>query len=213
MTPPLLLAAGILRKYSRGSLLFRQGAKAETAFLLVSGEVAVVTSGRDGSETEVARFGKGDWIGEAVVLAAAPYPSSARACADIEALAYSAQALERAASSDADSAAYLLRLLSLKCVALNRRLYELSAMPARERLIAYLVSLPPVYGGEAPSKAPYRVRLGRKKGDIAALLGIAPETLSRAIHALEADGLIAIKASRVDILDRSALLAESSAGA
>jgi CRP-like cAMP-binding protein len=211
MTPSALLASGILRSYSRGSLLFRQGATADTAFLLVSGEVSIVTGGRDGSETEVARFGKGDWIGEAVVLAASLYPSSARANADVEALAYGAAALERAASSDPASAAYLLRLLALKCVALNRRLYELSAMPARERLVTYLLSLPPVYGGEAPSKAPYRVRLGRKKGDIAALLGIAPETLSRIIRALETEGLIAVKASRVDILDRSALLGESSA--
>ncbi len=209
MTPQALLEAGLLRTYSGGSYLFRQGYPADAAFYIVSGEVSVVTACRDGAETEVARFGKGDWIGEAVAIARIAYPSSARANSDVEALSYGAPLLERIASRDEASAAFLLRLFSQKCVALNRRLYELTAMPARERLARYILALPPIYGGEPPSMAPYRVKLGRKKSDIAALLGIAPETLSRTLRALEADGLITARASRVDVRDRSALLKET----
>jgi CRP/FNR family transcriptional regulator len=178
-------------------------------YLIVSGEVAVVASGRDGDEIEVARIGQGNWLGEAVMIARAPYPSTARACADVEALAFPREALDGPMSSDPGTARFLLGLLAAKCVGLNKRIEELTVMPARERLARHIVGLYPGGIAERAPGVPCQVRLPRKKREMAALLGIAPETLSRVMRSLEEDGIIEVKASRILIRDCPRLLAEA----
>jgi CRP/FNR family transcriptional regulator len=199
--PASLRTAGILRRYTPGSLLFLQGAPAERAYLIATGEVSVTIIGRGGAEAEVARFSAGDWIGEAIVLAGADYPSQARALTEVEALSFSRPVLETLAANDKDCAAYLLHLLARKCVALNRRILELGIMPARERLLRYLLAK------AAPGQGP-RLVLDRPKRDIAALLGIVPETFSRILRQLEDQGLISVSGPHVDILKPDILGAE-----
>jgi CRP-like cAMP-binding protein len=75
-------------------------------------------------------------------------------------------------------------------------------MPARQRLARYLSRL---CRGKACAAtgvdAPCTIRLPAKKREIASELAMAPETFSRTVKALEADGIISLSTASVTILD------------
>ena len=80
------------------------------------------------------------------------------------------------------------------------RLRGLGANTAVERLAAFLVD------GPLPIEGPGRLRLPLKRREIAALLGITPETVARSLHALTEEGLIVVNGDRVTILEEEQLI-------
>ena len=51
-----------LRKFSKGEIIFRNGDPGETIFFVKSGEISVIQYMDDHQETEIARYGRGDFF-------------------------------------------------------------------------------------------------------------------------------------------------------
>ena len=62
---------------------------------------------------------------------------------------------------------------------------------------------------EPVGPGPFTVDLGVTRVELAARLGTVPETLSRAFHALQDEGIIESHGQRVHVLDREGLIARS----
>lgn len=196
--PPSLAALGRRRSFPAGSLVFRQEEAAESCFLLEEGEVALRRLSKDGAEVEIARIGSGEWFAEATLFASAPFPAQAVAVRDCLLLEFGREAIR--SSADPEVASFFLGLLARKCLSLNRRIEELTIMDARERLARFIVGLCPGHragcrGGREACSFP----LPRKKREIAAELGMAPETLSRALRQMEEEGYIRVAGPRIEI--------------
>jgi CRP/FNR family transcriptional regulator, dissimilatory nitrate respiration regulator len=188
--PAALLALGKPRPIAAGSILFAQGEEANRLFFLLSGEVALRRLSRLGDEIELTRIQPGQWFGEVVLFAARDYPAQARVTLCGEVLEFPKRDVLSAA--DRAISSFFLALLSRKCLRLNRRVEELTVMPARERLLRYLAKL-------CPSGGPCSFILPAKKREIAAQLGIVPETLSRSFAQLAQAGLVFVRGERVDV--------------
>jgi CRP/FNR family transcriptional regulator len=204
--PPALAALGIPRHAAAGTILFAQDAPAESCFYLDSGEVALRRSSRSGEEVEIARIAPGGWFGETILFAALSYPAEAVAVRESELLEFGRKAVM--SSRDPEVSSFFLGLLARKCLALNRRIEELTIMDARERLASYIIGLCPGRAAGCPGgrPGPCSFPLPKKKQEIAAELGMKPETLSRSLRQMEEEGLIKVSGSRLEVPSCSALM-------
>lgn len=196
--PKALLALGMRKKASSGTILFQQGDQAESCYYLESGEIALRRSSRSGDEVEIARIEPGDWFGEIILFASSAYPAEAVAIEDSEVLSF--RRADVLSTGEREVHAFFLGLLARKCLALNRRIEELTVMDARERLARYILDLCPgrrkgCEGGLSPCSFP----LPKKKREIAAELGMAPETLSRTLRQMEDEGYFKMTGSKIEI--------------
>jgi CRP/FNR family transcriptional regulator len=196
--PAGLASLGLGRELPAGAVLFREGEPAESCFLLERGEVALRRVSRKGEEVEIARIPPGEWFGEVVLFAARDYPARAVAIADCAVLELRRSAV--LASADLEVSAFFLSLLARKCLALNRRIDQLTVMDARERLASFILGqCPGARGGCEGERSACVFALPRKKREIALELGMVPETLSRTFRQMEGEGLFKVRGSRIEI--------------
>jgi CRP/FNR family transcriptional regulator, dissimilatory nitrate respiration regulator len=196
--PESLMGIGRRREAGSGAMIFQQGAPAESCYYLESGEVALCRLSRSGSEVEIARAGEGEWFGEAIIFAGSAYPAQATARRDSRLVEFGRSAILGA--RDPEVSAFFLSLLAGKCLKLNRRIEQLAIMDVRERLVRYILDLcPGRAAGCAGEKSPCSVPFPKKKLEIAAELGMAPETFSRNLRQLEAEGLVLSRGRRIEV--------------
>lgn len=204
--PAVLAALGMRREIASGSVLFMQGESAERCFFLEKGEVALRHLSRRGTEIEIARIGEGEWFAEAVLFAGGSFP--AQAVAVRECLVLEFRRRDLLSASDPKVSSFFLSLLARKCLALNGRIEQLTAMDARERVAGFVLALCPgaASGCEGDASCCEGERetcsfaLPKKKLEIAAELGMSPETLSRALRRMEEEGYLRIRGPRVEVL-------------
>jgi DNA-binding MarR family transcriptional regulator len=77
---------------------------------------------------------------------------------------------------------------------------DLKLRPAERRVARFLARRVPEEPGAGPAELP------EPRSAIAARLGMTPETLSRALNAMEAKELIRLSPRRADVPDRARLL-------
>jgi CRP-like cAMP-binding protein len=196
--PAALAALGRRREFPAGAVLFREGERAESCFLLERGEVALRRVSRRGEEVEIARIAIGEWFGEAVLFSARDYPAQAVAIRDGAVVEFSRSAV--LSSPDREVPAFFLDLLARKCLALNRRIDQLTVMDARERLASYILGrCPGARAGCAGDRKACVFALPAKKREIALELGMVPETLSRTFRQMEAEGLFRVRGPTIEI--------------
>jgi CRP/FNR family transcriptional regulator, dissimilatory nitrate respiration regulator len=196
--PASIAALGARRSVGSGELLFRQGESADRCFLLEEGEVALRRLSRKGEEIEIARIGEGEWFGEAVLFAGRPFPAQAAAVRKSVVLEF--RRADLLSAPDPEIVSFFLSLLARKCLALNGRIEQLVATDARERVAGFVLGLCP--GGPAGcegSRGTCFLTLPKKKREIAIELGMTPETLSRALRRMEAEGYLKMRGPLVEI--------------
>jgi CRP/FNR family transcriptional regulator, dissimilatory nitrate respiration regulator len=196
--PAALAALGFRRTVTAATILFRQDERAESCFLLEKGEVALRRLSRSGDEVEIARIGEGEWFGEIILFAARAFPAQAVTVRDCTVLEFRRSVILSA--SDPAISSFFLSLLAHKCLALNHRIEELTIMDTRERVARFIIGLCPgrqasCVGGRMNCSFPFP----KKKREIAIELGMAPETLSRALRQMEEEGYIKVKGAQVEI--------------
>lgn len=199
---PKISSLGTPRSYPTGRLLFLAEAPAREFFHVVSGDVRVYKTDVQGRELEVARFGAGDFLGEAVAFAGGRYPFTAEAVKETQVLAFDAAGVLRTVETQPEAARFFIDLMARKCLLLSGRLESLGLRTVRQRLVRYLCAN---YAGERSGV----VILKLKKGELARLLGTAGETLSRTLKQLQTDGLIEVRGASILIKDYERLKAEA----
>jgi CRP/FNR family transcriptional regulator len=100
---------------------------------------------------------------------------------------------------DPSLALNMLALLSLRLQKFSRMIEDLSLKDTPARLAAHLIYL------QARTPAGDDVPLDMPKGQLAALLGTIPETLSRIMARMSRQGVIRLRKNRITILDRAVL--------
>ena len=196
--PPGLSSLGRRREAKAGALLFQQDQPAGSCLYVESGEIALRRVSRSGAEIEIARVGPGEWCGEVILFAGDSYPAQAVATRDSTIVEFRrADVLGRA---DREMSEFFLGLLARKCIKLNSRIEQLTILDSGQRLAGYLVDLcPGRAAGCSGDKRGCSFPLPKKKREIAAELGMTPETLSRALRQLEDSGCIRIGGPRIEI--------------
>ncbi len=184
VSPDALAAlAGICvpKHVSRRELLFGEGARGHALYVLVTGGVRLFRSTGDGKDVVIKMVQPGELFGEVVLFEAERYPVSAETVQD--SFLYVLPRLQFLCLLDRpDFRNDFIAMLMRKQRYLVSRIQLLSVASLEERLFVFLHE----HFGERED-----VRLTLSKKDVAAAVGITPETLSRVLQRLRDDGVLA----------------------
>lgn len=170
-----------LTTHRKGDVLFLEGRKGNHMYLLVRGRVKLYRSDSEGNEVTLRMVNPGSAFAEVILFEQDRYPVTAECVADTALVALPRNEIHTLLGDAAfrrDFMAFLMRRLRH----LAQRVQELSGANAEERLLGFLRR---EYGGAGT------VHVDLSKKDVAAAVGIAPESLSRLIKRLANAGVLA----------------------
>ncbi|MCC6207356.1 MAG: cyclic nucleotide-binding domain-containing protein [Gammaproteobacteria bacterium] len=188
-----------IQHIGKGSTLFRQGERAHFVYALVEGNVSLI-SGPEREETIADFMAAGDIILVPPALLRLPYMVTARAVTDLLVLMIPAEDFRQLAEAELSLSVSLNRMLASHWRLLLRHLTQTKSRDADTRLIQYLID------SAGTSAGPAKFTLPGSKRDLAAHLGVTPETLSRSLKRL---GRLGVKTtgSEIEIEDLARLAA------
>ena len=192
-----MLAHASVLALPRGASILAQEAAADRLLILLQGSVGLSTTEDGGAATMVEIIAAGDALSIAAVLLQVPHPVSAVALAPCRLLAIPAEDFRAAAAADAGLMRAAMEQMARQWRLLVDQVVDLKTRDATQRAARFLLHRLPAQRGA--------VEIPEPRGAIAAKLGMTPESLSRALHGLEAAGLLRLHGRRVDVPDRAAL--------
>jgi CRP/FNR family transcriptional regulator len=194
--------AGRKRKLARGEVLFAAGDEDAACATLVSGALKVCSYDPDGNERILALIHPSGFIGEMF----APFAAhDVVALTRSELCVFSKRDMNRALEEHPQLTRALLRR-SQEDLYWARQLLALgSGRSATEQVGLFVLALAQA-ASQSPCHPEQKFELPLTRGEIASMLGLTIETVSRALTALERDGIIRREGARgIELLDPARL--------
>lgn len=179
-----------MRRYSRGEVLWRQGAPARVFTFIHAGYVKVVMRRSDGREIIVDVLGPGDPIGMTAVYSEVPYNTGSIALNDVKLLAIHRNhfygTIRRTAVWE-----LLVKHVMTRNAELLDRLHELTEPSAEQRLAILFVKFASRRGvADSDGRGPHLVELPLSRRDLCDLINTTVETAIRLMSKWRKEGLV-----------------------
>ncbi len=218
MTPPLptfldllataerdaLLAAGHVRRWPAGEVLFREGDAAASALLIICGLVKVHKHARDGDELILSLSGPGDLLGEVSLARAATRSADASALRDVEAVSVPVADLRALLARQPRIALALLELALARLRLADQRRLEFASAESLPRVTSRLLELAERFG-VAAEDGTLAVEMPISQEELASWAAASRESTARALRTLRELGLIETHRKRLVVLDAEGL--------
>ena len=180
--------AGRIKRVSKGSMVFEQGATADRLFVLLQGRVKAIQSTSDGQQV-TARFLKpGDPFGCVVLMAAGTYPVSALAEVDSLVASWSATLMLRFAQQYPQIAMNALQYVGAQLRDTQIRFQEAITEHIEQRIAHALLRLVGQSGRKCEEGIEINFPISRQ--DIAEITGSRLFTVSRTLSKWQLNGII-----------------------
>jgi CRP/FNR family cyclic AMP-dependent transcriptional regulator len=189
-----VVALAGLRRLPRGQVLFAEGDASDALYVVQRGRVAVLLTSPRGDELVLAVLGPGDALGELSVLDGRPRSATARALEDSELVAVPSRALRALLARSPGLALSWALEMSATVRRLTGVTGDLVFLDLSRRLAKLLLE-----GGGRD------VELGMTQTEVAARLGVARQSVNRALSSLQSRGWVQVLGSHIDLRDRAAL--------
>jgi CRP-like cAMP-binding protein len=189
---------GVRRSFRKGERIFSEGDEGTGFYAVLSGRVKISKVSTDGKEQILHLFGPGESFGEVSVFTGQGFPADAAAALPATVLFFPRAAFSGLIRLDPALALNMLAQLSQRLRQFAGLIEDLSLKEVPGRLAKYLLYLSGRNGGGA-------MVLDVSKGQLAALLGTIPETLSRILAKMNRQGLIRSRGAQISILDQPGL--------
>jgi CRP-like cAMP-binding protein len=181
-----LIDGAAVSSFPEAGLLFSQGDKADRFFLVLTGRVNLFALTDKGDQTIIEVFDKGWTFAEAAMFSSGKFPLNAEVNAGSRLLCIPVGSFLRRLSENRELAFKMLSALSRWQHHLLKEIAELKSKSPVQRLGAFLLDL--AHADDA-TEGVIGVRLPVTKTVLASRIGIAPESLSRAIARLRNVGV------------------------
>jgi CRP/FNR family transcriptional regulator len=193
-----------LRSFGAGEALYRAGDPFQSIYAVRAGFFKVVAVDNGGAERVLAFPMTGDALGVDGIESGA-YQADAIALEAAQVAVLSLGKLAQAARESLEVERFVFRILSREVTRNAGTMQLLGTLGAQERVAAFLLSLAERYGGLGYSRAAFNLRMTR--AELGGHLGLTLETVSRALSAFVAGGLIEVRGRAVVIKDPGRLQA------
>ena len=187
------------RTYRRGEVIFLEGDEGNGFYIVHTGQVKIYKISVEGKEQILHLFGPGESFGEVAVFTGHDFPANAKANANTTCLFIPRDGFIDIIRWDPALALNMLAVMSIRLRKFTGLIEDLSLKEVPGRLSAYLLFL----SDKSPEAEDLDLEVS--KGQLAALLGTIPETLSRILTRMARLGLLKTEGARVRILNKSAL--------
>ena len=193
-----------VEEYEKGAFVFQEGEIPEYIAVVMTGHARAIyhSPSTDGRDVVIATFWPSEVIGSVAALGETPFESDVEAAEPLTVAIVPFDAFSEMLRTEPSVAMSVIRELArrwFQAINITKR----NAVDVNTRVAQYLSELPrTVLGPDA-----YSVDIPIPRNELAALLGTTPETLSRAFHVLQDDGLLETHDRMVIVPDGAALLA------
>ncbi|GIT98484.1 Crp/Fnr family transcriptional regulator [Sulfurovum sp. TSL1] len=157
--------------YEKDSIVFTQGEISNNVMILIDGVVSVYKHDSKGNEVVIGYFNRYALLAEAATLRKTPLPSSARFQTDGSILKISLDGFERFLLSHTSLSYAIIQSLLEKIDLLQQNIHFNLAATSKEKVLNFYQKNP-------------KLALDLKQYEIASILSMTPETLSRNISKL-----------------------------
>ncbi len=157
--------------YHKDSIVFTQGEMSENLMILIDGVVSVYKHDSKGNEVVIGYFNRYSLLAEAAILRKIPIPSSARFQTDGSILKISLDGFERFLLSHSRLSYEMIQSLLKKIDLLQQNIHFNLAATSNEKILNFYQKNP-------------KLALDLKQYEIASILSITAETLSRNLSKL-----------------------------
>jgi CRP-like cAMP-binding protein len=185
----------------KGRALFRAGDRPQMLYCVLSGLVSLSVSTPDGAEKIIELVGPHRHFGEALLFLDKPSPVTVTAVEESVLIATPKSLLFHHIESSKSFAHHLIAGLSARLHHLIADVESYCLKSSTQRVVGYLLG--EAHDGAKNENA--RITLTASKQLIASRLNLTPETFSRTLHQLVADGMIQVEGKVIAIRDLAAL--------
>jgi len=186
------------RSCRKGERLFSEGDEGTGFYMVVTGRVKIFKVSVEGKEQILHLFGPGESFGEVSVFTGQGFPADAVTSVQTVLLFFPRLAFSALIQKDPTLALNMLAQLSGRLRHFAGLIEDLSLKEVPGRLAKYLLYL-------SSGNNDGEVALDVSKGQLASLLGTIPETPSRILARMNRQGVIRLRGSKIQIIDRSSL--------
>ncbi len=181
--------------YPKGQVIFTQGEPGKGFFIVIKGKVKISQTSLEGKEQILNFFTEGEHFAEVPAFDGGCYPVSAATLEDTELLFFSREDFLHLIQKHPSLAINILVVFAKHLRKLVGLVENVSLREVPQRLAVYLLDLSERQGHKTT------VELDLTKGQLAAMMGTIPETLSRGLTKLSQEGLIAVQGVQITLLD------------
>jgi CRP/FNR family transcriptional regulator len=172
-----LVTIAKLKKYQRGNIIFYEGDESNDLHILISGEAQVYKNDYKSNRVVMHNFSKPSLIAEVANLDHIPFPATCEATTNSEFILIDYKKFEEIFFKDPLISIQIIKSLTKKIKSLENTIDSNLVLDATSRVAKYIYQ-----NNEEFKKI--------KNRDIAQLLNIKPETLSRILKKFKESGLI-----------------------
>jgi len=195
------------RRYQPGQTIFHQDDACRGVYLMLKGLVSLHRRGADGSVVTLRLARQGDILGYRPILAAQPHMASADVVKACAISFFPTSHVKDILSTNKDFGMALLRREARELGEAEVHFQETVTQQLRSRLLNLLLGLNGHYGTEQPG-GDILIELPISRQEMASMLGVRVETLSREIRHLTDDGLVKFSGHRAWLKDLPAIKQE-----
>ena len=185
--------------FDRNAPIFWEGDEGRGFYIVAAGKIKIFKLSPEGKEQILHIYGPGQPFGEVPVFAGQHFPANAQAVEKSRLLFFPRQAFIDLITAHPSLALNMLAMLSTRLRQFTIQVENLSLKEVPGRLASYLIYL------SEEQNTSETLHLPISKGQLASLLGTIPETLSRILGKMSAQGLIAVQGADIFLNDRAAL--------
>ena len=191
-----LLALARPRRLSDGESLFVRGGVADGLCCVTAGALRIGTLSNQGQLTVLAHLEPYQWFGEISIIDGLPRTHDAVADGDTQVLVVPRADLLALLERQPPLWRELARLACRKLRVTFSVLEELAQLPLEERVLRRLRLLAQGYGSRDVPRQ--RIRLGQEA--LAQMLGVSRQSVNKALKSLEAQGVLRLHYSEIELL-------------
>ncbi|MFM6976197.1 MAG: response regulator [Sphingobacteriaceae bacterium] len=189
-----------IRKINKKQVIYYEGDAVPGIYLVLSGKVKTVKMSPDGRELLTGMYAQDEYFGVNAILMNEPYTESAEALDDTSLCMLPKESLTELLNRYPDVAAQFIRILSNNLKEKEEQLLQLAYSSVRKRMAQVLVKL------SQREKANLNVSFKISRDDLAAMAGMATETVSRILSDFKEESLIERKGSQIMVFDVQKLM-------
>jgi len=188
-----------VRTIKKKQIIYYEGDSVSGIYLVLSGKVKTVKLSEDGRELLTGMYGPDEYFGIPALLLNEPYNETAEALEDTTVCQLPKEMLEELLNRYPDVARQFIHILSNNLLEKEEQLLQLAYHSVRKRMADVLIRLC------KQEKQEGQIVLRISRDNLAAMAGMATETVSRILSDFKDEQIIERKGSQIVILDQMKL--------
>jgi CRP-like cAMP-binding protein len=182
------------RAFKKGQVIYYDGDKGNGLYLVISGKIKTVKLAEDGRELMTGIYSGEDYLGIQAMLSNEPYSDTATALEDSLLCLIPKDQLDQLLNMYPEIAREFIKLLANDIREKEDQLLQMAYHSVRKKMAEALLRL---YRQQANEEITFKVA----REDLAAMAGMATETVSRTLSDFKEEGLIEKTGSNITLID------------